>query len=434
MSNKQKISDILEEYKSLLDKGVITESEYEDKKAELLKELDSGVNEEKKTEKTSFPSYMVIGICLGSLILAGSAVFSIVNYLANNQKNKESIEKDEIRFGSYPQEYVHGTDTKEPGKQTPSDKFYTKLKKALMEKEVDGLPDVENANGWTSFKFYDVFNEIDEQTHKSKQVTRPADYYWYEDFKFENNMYRATYNTKYHDRYPFVSAVNTIGKSSENPYYSNLVYFFKFQPIVWRKLTKKENGYTYLMSSRILDYCDYEPRTIDYDHPDMEKPNNYKTSKVRKWLNEDFFKTAFSAANVSKMELMKVDNSLASTLDEQNKFVCEDTNDYVSLLSKQELLNPDYNISSEARRSLKVTNYATSFIFTDSLNSTTTSVKYASGKTNYWLRSPTSEVVAGNTEGLNVAVVNPIGESTPVINTPTYWCDYGVVPTIAVKL
>ena len=440
MKENKKISDILTEYKALYDSGVITEEEYNAKKESLLKELEENKdepatgNEEKIMPKQGIPNYFVIGICVGALLLGASAVFSITNLLSNKKKNENDvIAKDEVKFGMYPQEYIKGDDLKDPSEQTSDDKKYVALKKALM-KTVDDLPkDSENPNGWTSFKFYDYQNYFDEESLSMKQKTVQADYYWYKDFKYNNEMYRATYSTRYRDRTPFKTTVTFIDKS-ENIYYTNLVYFFKFKPLVWRKLEKKENGYTYLMSSRIIDYCDYEPRTIDLSNPDQEKPNNYKGSKIREWLNADFFATAFSETNVAKMEVMEVDNSVASTLDQENKFACENTNDYVSLLSKKELFNSQYNISSEERRALKVTDYASSFVFTDLYNSSTGSAKYGKGKTSYWLRTPSSETAEGNAEGLRASLVYPMGEATVTTDQPTYFCDYGVVPTISVKL
>ena len=408
MKDKKKVSDILKEYKSLYDSGVIDEKEYEEKKATLLKELEEESSKDEVKEDTSSPkatnsNIFVIGICIASLLIAGVAIYSTVSYFANKENKSETLAKDEIKFGSYPQERIRESDA---------------LTKALF-KVVDGEPtDAEHPNGWESYKFYDYVSHIDEETHKTVSEVKESDYFFYKDFKYNGSMYRANYCLRYRNSSAFQPTESIIAKDAGNIYYAYNIYYFKYKPIIWRKLGVN-NGYTYLMSSKILDYEDYEPRTLDLNHPEAKKPNNYAVSKIRNWLNNDFFNTAFSDANVAKMELMEVDNSLDSTMDTENKFVCENTNDYVTLLSKKDFFNPNYNISSEDRRSLKTTDYAYS-------------LTYSKGRECYWLRSPASEAVTGNGEGLQATIANYATDATSTL--PTYNTYIGVVPVISVKL
>ena len=270
-------------------------------------------------------------------------------------------------------------------------------------KTVTGLPsDSENANGWTSFRFYDYVNVINEETHKTEQKVVESDYAWYKDFKYKDTMYRATFWKKYRSNSAFTPTDSIISYSDNNVYYSENVYYFKYKPVVWRKLEKKENGYTYLVSSKIIDYEDYEPRTLDLFDLEGPKPNNYAASKIRRWLNEDFFKTAFS-----------------ESLDVTNQWCCENTNDYVTLLSSKEFSKQEYNLLDKDRRNLKVTDYATS-------------LTYSKGATCYWLRTPANENVDGNGMGLRSLVAN-YGDKA-IGDDPTYYCYYGVVPAISVKL
>ena len=111
MKDKKKVSDILKEYKSLYDSGVIDEKEYEEKKTALLKELEEESSKDEVKEDTSSPkatnsNIFVIGICIASLLIAGVAIYSTVSYFANKENKSETLAKDEIKFGSYPQERI----------------------------------------------------------------------------------------------------------------------------------------------------------------------------------------------------------------------------------------------------------------------------------------------------------------------------------------
>ena len=103
------------------------------------------------------------------------------------------------------------------------------------------------------------------------------------------------------------------------------VYYFKVEPIRWRIL-REENGKAFLLCDSIVD-----SRAFDDDS------NDYADSTIRVWLNSTFYKTAFSELASSLILTTEVDNSLASTTDAGNLFICENTNDKVFLLSRKEL-------------------------------------------------------------------------------------------------
>ena len=484
-------------------------------------------------------NFLVIGACVAALVVCGVGAFTLVNYFAVKDHG-EVIKKDEVKFGSYPQKRVAESQD---------------LQDAL-DKVVSGIPSKENANGWESYGFY------------SKGAKE--DYFWYKDFKKGSKKYRANYSVAYRNKTVLEEADSSIQYNENNPYYTRNIYFFEYTPIVWRKLEKKSNGYTYLMSSKILDYEEFEPRTAEidisvdaeafkttatpfrleaesaavledgenptkgniavandtsgtasggkyvtgmdgnegsklkltFDRP-FESPkvyltaklsaknsgdcyvpsmfdfklnnlfispdvtpisqtsgsdkesfvevglgfsklnqgentleivskgdattidyvdvyvpnapfqNNYENSKIRNFLNEDFFKVSFSSKNVSKMEKMVVDNSLESTADDKNGYICANTNDYVTLLSKKDMLNEKYNLQDKKRMDLTITDYANSLF-------------YSRGLACYWLRTPSKSSY------LQAGIANV--DKTVTSDSATHYCNIGVVPVISVKL
>ena len=490
--------------------------------------------EEPKAKK---PIWIPIVACVFALTAVGVAGYAIANYFSTKGNDGIILKKDEVKFGSYPQVRVAESDG---------------LQNALN-KVVDGTPTKEYPHGWDSYKFYNKGEE--------------DDYFWYKDFTYKGEKYRANFCSSYRSETILYETVSFIDFSSLNPYYTNNIYFFKYTPLVWRKLEKKANGYTYLMSSKIIDYREYEPRTAEIDLdldgekfkadatsfrleaengefkdgenpskgnlaikngndtvsggkylanmdgnqnsyvrwffdrdvaspkvyltiglsarsdknrvlsemfeikvndnaiapeintiekttgtdyesfvtvnvgftslrkgqnkiavistgdstsidyvdvyiPNKPVPNNYEHSYIRSFLNQDLLNTAFSKGNKKKMELMNVDNSSESTMDATNGYACNNTNDYVSLLSKKEFSTESYNLLDPTRRQLDITDYAKS-------------LTYSKGKDCYWLRSPADTY-------LQAGVANYANKETDII--PTHYCYIGVVPTISVKL
>lgn len=114
------------------------------------------------------------------------------------------------------------------------------------------------------------------------------------------------------------------------------VAYYQVEPIQWRWLDTKDDGKPMYVSEKCLEEPAFGAR---------EK--NYKDSSIRKWLNGDFLKRAFSDDSLIATTL--VDNSIASTGEKYNPYVCENTNDRIFLLSRQEMLNEDYFADNESR-------------------------------------------------------------------------------------
>ncbi len=153
-------------------------------------------------------------------------------------------------------------------------------------------------------------------------------------------------------------------------------YWFKVEPVSWNILKKSSNQYS-LVSEKLLDVRRYHRnssiRIID------EKTiysNNYKYSDIREWLNNDFISASF-AFNKSNLSIMEVDNSKESTATPDSGFECENTFDYVTLLSYRE-----YDEESILDRQIKTTDYARVSGANYSVNENNLFSGY------YWTRSP----------------------------------------------
>ncbi|MGN0467951.1 MAG: DUF6273 domain-containing protein, partial [Acutalibacteraceae bacterium] len=241
---------------------------------------------------------------------------------------------DVIEFGSYPQSNV--TD------------------EALLA-ELSEQPLV-----WVSYNYYSA---------DSDGYAVSGNWMKYADVTYNGNQYRAVRFTKY--RPAFTRETNNIKSSyqDENGYYINTTYWFEYEPIKWRVIDSKSG---LIMSEVILDSQPYNNSLFGsnkndnygYGYRDFRRTvyaNNYVLSSIRKWLNEDFYNTAFTMSQKLNINTTDLDNSAYPGY---SKYNCESTNDKIFLMSHLELTNRAYgfstngNESDSARLAKKVSNYA----------------------------------------------------------------------------
>ena len=101
---------------------------------------------------------------------------------------------------------------------------------------------------------------------------------------------------------------------------SGTVYYFKVEPIRWRILSE-ENGEAFVLCDSIIANMAYQP-DYTYDNayaytsangaPSGTYANNYKYSEVRRWLNDNFYNTAFSDKEREIILTTEIDNSKKS--------------------------------------------------------------------------------------------------------------------------
>ncbi len=171
-------------------------------------------------------------------------------------------------------------------------------------------------------------------------------------------------------------------------------YYFKVEPVRWRILTENYIDGSGAVKGNALVLCDSIIASVSYDcniyknGEIVEYPNNnYCGSNVRAWLNSQFYNSAFTALQKTLIQTAEVDNSLYSTKNSTNEYVCENTEDKVFLLSNREVGNTAYGFSNftdydDNNKVLVASDYARatgSWISTDSN-------KY--GTASWLLRSP----------------------------------------------
>ena len=179
----------------------------------------------------------------------------------------------------------------------------------------------------------DSYNWTDYHYYISSSITS---FMFYQDIDYDNDGtydYRGVYFTQYRPCYYFDSSSNSCQEI--NGYSTNTIYWFNYDPIEWDILEEKD-GKAFIIANLILDSQDYYPSsdTSAFSHNgDTGYANNYELSNVRKWLNETFYNTAFIDLQESLIETTIVDNSVASTGQSSNSYVCNNTNDKMFLLS-----------------------------------------------------------------------------------------------------
>ena len=255
-----------------------------------------------------------------------------------------------INFGSYPQSNVTNSAT---------------LKK--LDKE---------PKQWESYEYYSGTGDWDDGSME------PSDYMKYADIKLGGEKYRAVTFSEYR---PYCTGSTHLSEQNQdnNGYYTNNVYYFKYEPLKWRVLDASTG---LVVCDRAIDsqpYNNYILCSDDEYWGDSEQTyyaSNWEYSSLRAWLNNDFYNTAFSKTQQDRIkELTRENKSTYSS-----KYDSNPTSDKITLLSYDDVLNKNYgfNPSYEANdtaRQRKGTDYAKCQGLTD-----------CGGTSWWWLRSPSS--------------------------------------------
>lgn len=275
---------------------------------------------------------------------------------------------------------------------------------ATLNTEAGDLPSSTDRKDWVAYDFY-VSN------------SNETEYMWYQDVVNNGVKYRGVYFTSYRPYFTAETSSTSNSYQYDNGYSTSNVYWFKYEPITWRVLDVQA-GKAFLMANLVLDSQDYhysyDARTIGGS---TVYANNYKESHIRSWLNDNFYNTAFTAAEKARIQTTTVDNSVASTGFSSNSFACANTSDKVFLLSYAEATSATYGLNTDASRQLQPSAYAQSQgVYTYTSN----------GNSYWWLRSPSSYDGHG---ARDVSSDGDVGSIDDVRGT----C-FGVVPALWISL
>ncbi len=125
------------------------------------------------------------------------------------------------------------------------------------------------------------------------------------------------------------------------------------EEIEWIVLSKTKSQ-MFVVSKYILDCLQYNPDS------DEKADNTWEKSSLRKWLNNSFYKTAFSKSERSMIKKTKLKNADNATYGTKGG---KDTKDYIFLLSLDDVINSKYRYSNklddtDINRRIKATPYA----------------------------------------------------------------------------
>ena len=246
-------------------------------------------------------------------------------------ENEEYQIGDIIQLGSYPQSEVKD--------------------EALINVLNNIAPDWEQ---WTSYGYYSG----DGYQGSMKQ----GDWMRYTDVVYNGSKYRGVKFTSYRPRTVFDEAVDYNSLQDERGYYTNNIYWFKFESIDWRVLDPATG---FIMCETIIDSQHYSNTIYDkegasgflahFSDPDFKNyASDFATSSIRKWLNKDFYNTAFNALEKEKIAYSENDNLSYHTLDDFTDYVTgyealdgEKTKDKIFLLSYIDVINYEYGLSTD---------------------------------------------------------------------------------------
>lgn len=205
---------------------------------------------------------------------------------------------------------------------------------------------------WT---YYDYYAGTSTQYPNDPVVgsMKQLDFVKYCDTELNGEKYRAICMEKYRPTYTiyFPSASNSL--IDDYGYELRTVYWFRYEPVKWIVLDA-ENGVMISVNSvdaQPFNNNVYYKNKTYYSDRYTNFADDYGTSSLRAWLNNEFFSAAFSAEDIGFM--LKTDAVTDS----------ETANDYVYLLSAEEAVNPDYGFDADSTvkdsaRRAKATDYA----------------------------------------------------------------------------
>ncbi len=252
---------------------------------------------------------------LALVLLLGAlpVCFSVVK-----AESEEYRSGDVIEFGSYPQ---------------------TRVSDAELIAALNGLGD---GTEWISYGYYSGNGEIGSMSQ--------GDWMQYCDVTYDGLKYRGVYFTQYRPYVVYKEPTVDYTIQERNGYYPENRYWFRWEPLLWRILNSESE---FVMCDILIDAQAYN-NTVYYSDPyyysDAEGTyyaNDYINSSVRRWIEETFCTTAFTAEEYTLITESTLVNTSANPT-ANGQFNWEPTEEKVFLLSADEVRNPDYGFIADA--------------------------------------------------------------------------------------
>lgn len=244
-----------------------------------------------------------------SLVICISFILGVLTF-GSFAESKEYEVGETIQLGSYPQSKVTDMEL------------------------IDAL---NSADGkWLSYRYYEGTGDLYDGQMK------PSDYMMYRDVTLGDAKYRGVIFTEYRPDMPGDKCDASSSFQDDNGYYTNVVYWFKYEPLVWRILDPDEG---LIMCESVIDAQPFNNYIMQVENFYTNSPakehfyNNYAYSSVRTWLNNDFYNTAFSETEKNRIDISILNNS---AYEKYSLYDSDTTKDNIFLLSYLEALNDEY--------------------------------------------------------------------------------------------
>ena len=230
---------------------------------------------------------------------------------------------------------------------------------------------------WASYNYYSgTGNNYDGQM-------QPGNWMRFADFFYNGNKYRAVTFDEYRPGRPGSSRNSGESQQDENGYYTGNVYYFKYEPLIWKVLDPSTG---YMVCQSIVDAQMYQ--NIIYQNGgnyyqgigSSNYANNYATGTVREWLNNDFYNTAFTADQKANIKTTALNNNGYNGV-----YNAPATNDKIFLLSYADVTNSAYQFNSNGDRLGTATEYTRA-----------QGLWVSGGHSLWWLRTPSSKSKNGS--------------------------------------
>lgn len=303
-------------------------------------------------------------------IILSVILFLTILPMAYAEDNNTYKVGDIIQFGSYPQ---------------------SEVKDETLIAELNALaPEWEE---WTSYGYYSGTGSSSGLSNRGSMVS--GDWMRYTDVYYGGYKYRAIKFLQYRPTNTSYQSSSSDSFQDNNNYEINNVYWFKFEPICWRVLDP-DSGL--VVSEIIIDAQPYS-NTIYWNNENYNDSvysnyaNDYKTSSIRKWLNDNFYSVAFTDVEKKMINVTTLNNngyftSIGTTGYE--KFDSEETKDKIFLLSYDEIGNCNYGFNTNQKeRNAARRKYSSDYAKSQGLL-VEKNIGIGNGKSTWCLRSPGS--------------------------------------------
>jgi len=233
---------------------------------------------------------------------------------------------------------------------------------------------------------------------------------------YNDATYKRVYFTSYTPYYNNGPHTSDSSYQDDNGYYTNNIYWFKYEPIQWRVLSNT-NGELFVMAEKLLASRAY------LEYYTVGKDVDWETCTVRKWLNNDFYNDAFNSTEQTKI-------IGSSNANDDNPFSGIDggptTYDKLFLPSYSEIVNSAYGFNSDYN-SADTTRQAqgTDYSKCNGLH-VINNIPGFLGLSDWWLRSPGGAYACAG-------YVNLMG-SINYNNSYIWYADIGVRPALKINL